>query len=1682
MATQPTPPKSAAQYLAEAKAFTKPTVKAPAPDLSELKATPFGGGAKKGPQDPVSWLTDILSRPLYAVTDQFKAAIDSGADAVDHLSKGDVGGAVKAVVDDNLKHNAVKGFFSTDEANKNTTSDLIEDATDTVGKHDPNYVDRKNNVNEILKGTLGFAGDLAFDPTTYIPGAQIAKGLNIAAKAVKGLSEGGKVAVDAIKAAKKGEKVADDLATDVPITVENAVDSAAAKSEPVVDTTPDAPEALPEPTAAEQLVGHVRGVEKKAILAIGNPKHADIKTALASLKPFEREPLVKAAADPANAKPLAFKDWLDGANKEFDKLFEIKPDTKITDAKKLGGLKVGDEVVSLPIAIARAQKGDAPALEALGAFHRGYYTKGFLAKAAEGKLISPLGKEIKPVSAPVVDASKLSELEQTASKDLADVDAWNRAVEAPDELAPYADAATGNRMTNAEWIQKEIEGHNEVATDGFAQHDHSSVLDWMINESDKSQAAFEAAQQAADPGARTVLNSLQAFKSNARGDEAFIRGALGNDLVDNLQQFTNPAQFDKTVSNLSAIMNGSINVTALKEIKGTSARLLERLGFENPGSIPEEINKLRDAVGEPLPTAKGKIDTRALLDSMNTDDVPQEFIDLSNKVLTETTMKNVVAIKNPVDFPYTTSYEKAARTDKELGQGTGNIGNEWNTYTQADAFYATLNNSKRAVETLPGVNPKALFGATFARAKSAAVRQSLRLSERALDAQGIPMTLGVGFNNGAEKVLLGQSQVLDILNGVDANLLDVVAFNKATSVPITNLYDAVFAAVHGGTDDEIKALLANVQNAYGTKTFENRMMHPEVTTKGSRQYSFGTKVYKPGELLDPVAAMIRKAVPQLQKTVELNAAAHEARGLSETMKMTNEQLQYLEEMYAKPGGFSDLLQAVADTGTRVVDEAKKIGALDESTLKTGAVLSGSIPAGDMATAKAAVKTAEAAAKVFDPKDIREMERAGAAIAQEKYEAITKATALATDSPTLDIGEITQRNMAKGFFAAFAPLSRVFGNKLLHDDYREVTDMLQGVLQVSKDSLTKFDKAFDPETKRLAMYALQKGTASSTPEVAAAMEQLRPLVEQVFGSAENFSLKDNGFFREGNSLYHLNAVLDQKGLGEFLIDVDAAQAASKASGKSLIDEAAAQWMNHSVADPTEYMNKMFSAFAQINAHHVLAMDAVMKAKQYGAFSNVPKEGFVRMVNDSGKSVLASYFPREIYIEKNVAEQIGVVDSLLRETLDLGGPIGGFVRNVYKPALDMFKTGMTIINPAHHVRNALSDMDLTRNAEGFTTKPIYKWAMEALATHNSYDQFDAIAALNGIHARPKPGRTLFKGGLAKEGVSPADLYTAMAGRGALPNYKRLENLDELQSQSLAGRIETSLQNTKVIRAAGALSEANSHWTRLAHAAQFVEKNINNTKEYKSLDELYEAAAQRVKKWHPDGSDLSQFDQIARLIIPFYSWQRKSIPLVLETFLLHPARAQVLPKASYNLAVAMGVNPDSLNDPFPDDQMFPSYLTGQTFGPQFKVGGKYYGINPGFATSGTLDTYLSGNPLQSILGQVSPFIRAPFELATGTNVGTGSRINDLSDYFDSQLPVVAPVSRLTGNSVTGSILSTLQGKGLDPQYQIAAGNKDPGVSAATALANYLSGAGVTPMSQQNQINYAEIEKRNAAAKESK
>jgi hypothetical protein len=211
-----------------------------------------------------------------------------------------------------------------------------------------------------------------------------------------------------------------------------------------------------------------------------------------------------------------------------------------------------------------------------------------------------------------------------------------------------------------------------------------------------------------------------------------------------------------------------------------------------------------------------------------------------------------------------------------------------------------------------------------------------------------------------------------------------------------------------------------------------------------------------------------------------------------------------------------------------------------------------------------------------------------------------------------------------------------------------------------------------------------------------------------------------------------------------------------------------------------------------------------------------------------------------------------------------------------------------------------------------------------------------------------------------------------------------------------------NNPYMRTMGKANEVEAQFVRLAHFADLLKRN-------KSIDQ----AAKEVRRFHPDVSGLTPLEtKYARRVFPFYTWIRQAIPVVLSTMLSKPGRVTGLFKAEYNAAIAAGVNPDSVTDPFPNDKLYPSFVRDNLVGPMFGD----VGLNLGSPQEGVLQDILQANPLRNIGGMVNPVLKAPYEIASRTQVGTGGNIADMSDYLDSQIPIVNQIANISGHSVTG------------------------------------------------------------------
>jgi hypothetical protein len=248
----------------------------------------------------------------------------------------------------------------------------------------------------------------------------------------------------------------------------------------------------------------------------------------------------------------------------------------------------------------------------------------------------------------------------------------------------------------------------------------------------------------------------------------------------------------------------------------------------------------------------------------------------------------------------------------------------------------------------------------------------------------------------------------------------------------------------------------------------------------------------------------------------------------------------------------------------------------------------------------------------------------------------------------------------------------------------------------------------------------------------------------------------------------------------------------------------------------------------------------------------------------------------------------------------------------------------------------------------------------------------------------------------------IYTAMMREGVLPSARVLEEVGSDVSsvldkfRPLGGRGQ---------RGVHVVSEIRDHIPRVA---QFID---GLAKSKGSFPAAAEASARSVRKWHPDGLDLTKFERtVMKRVFPFYSWTRKAIPLAIESAIFAAPKVMAYPRLMEAIALTNGIDPTQRGrDQFPSDQMFPDWLRDRGIGPIMGGPGDYKVINP---STPVLDIFtLLGHPGQSAIDMLNPMVKVPIEVGQDQTLGRNVPIDDYSDYAAKQIPGVSHVGRATG-----------------------------------------------------------------------
>ena len=1615
-------------------------------DLSGL------GAAKNSSttQSPLGWLVDILSRPMRAVENipnqtlnEIQKVQTQGAQNYDLW--GGIGNIITA---------PVRGFWSTNPADQPTGADLIEKTADVIGRaNNSNYVDTQDNVNPWVKGIGGFGLDVGLDPLTYIPGAQIAKGGQL-------LTKGAKTAIEAADALVAGSNVGKALGAEARIAAR------AAKAEAA--TTASA-------RAASDALNLELAAQKEALAgtAFGAPVVPKFASTI-DLTKLE----AKAATMPKTSDSLAtiLAKEQPALSAEEIKAFKASAAKEARAAKKAGATQ--DKATALLDSLGVAKGSTIP---------EQFAAKGVLPQIQEQLAkIAPTTVEVTPTVAKVAVTPNTAVTSQIAD------------LEAQLARAKSKMAQTVSSPTMADRLDKQIV-------------DIQTQLKGLRKQ-EKVASADLAATAASDAKAVKQLSASQALK-NMLADPvqaAQLNKALGSPTVEKLAGIKTSQQLTKAVDALTRSTQGELKASSALH-KDLAQSLYDAHDIKVPGTNVTAVSEV-SKVDTPLvaEVAVEKAQGHTLVDAPsiwpgNYDPIIVEEVAADMPQWLKADFVNVQGMNHATG-------RGALSTSDIMGEGWHKFHLELNHMDQAKLMQSLLERDFKAIaahnKAMKFTTP-ALMLAGEQRAMELYDRalQKMELAMRVMDRKGVPAWMGI---DKANRVRLFTHQMLSSFKYADRDAMHLVMFNEATIIPTTNMMEAVAAIIKNPeiSDSALLGILKKTENGATnfltseakTARWKHYLNKPKSGLFEVNKENGKIKGYYGLVTKDDVAAqaigLIRKTAPELRTVVAHNEDAAAKLLLAESKDLPKSLFEKLTRESEDPAAFGDFIRDTANPARATGEHAAENFVAPVIQPYVAKAATDYFPT-DAIHNSQHIEGIQKAAMEWQKTDLKEsLKRLGIEdMAYQQKFAKEKVSlrkdpleGVGPDGQVIDEGlyegAVAQEAMASSIEnAGIATFKRLFQRSsgketVIHDfDRASVTiHALNGRFYKEIQRLMeKHSTLVAGKTPMLtqAFRDIANGVDSAT--TAAARADLEPLIWTIFGNKQQNAI---GIWQEAKATLDDIERYTIKNRVDFPIDKEMARKA--AVDGDIFKAAMDQWrvLAPSVEDPMKFLADMHYA-----ATNLLIDDTAANyfLKIPGATSRIAKSGYSKIGDiDPYAHPLLSRMPVDTRVNNEIIGEVKNLEEMLMQDLSPKSEFGKFINEKYVPMLNIWKKAVTIFRPGHHIRNLLSSEGIQYTVEG--TKYYARSAnasFKAMMVHKAYEGVSWSDLAKGMELKDMPKATDLLFQFGKKDITVADLYKAAEEHGLFTNFKHIEDLFDQTAttkfQDVMDKI--ALKGTKIEKAAGGLSEYQAHFSRLHHFTQVLMKQAKNGKNW---DDAVRAAAIKIKRHHPDGLGLSNFEkQYIKPFIPFYSWTRQIVPIIAEGIVTNPGRFMQYPKASYNLAVAMGVNPQSMQDPFPTDQLFPKFITDQLTGPVANFGGNYFTAQPGYAYADILNQFV--DPKRGLMTMVTPFIKVPGELLTGTKWDTGTRINDFSDYVDASIPGVNYLANFTGTSVTGSAVSVISGNGLDPQYAVSKGNKTP-LDQGISVANWFTGMGVQNVSKKNLINLAEIEKRNAAAQAQK
>src|SRR5690606_19502635 len=219
-------------------------------------------------------------------------------------------------------------------------------------------------------------------------------------------------------------------------------------------------------------------------------------------------------------------------------------------------------------------------------------------------------------------------------------------------------------------------------------------------------------------------------------------------------------------------------------------------------------------------------------------------------------------------------------------------------------------------------------------------------------------------------------------------------------------------------------------------------------------------------------------------------------------------------------------------------------------------------------------------------------------------------------------------------------------------------------------------------------------------------------------------------------------------------------------------------------------------------------------------------------------------------------------------------------------------------------------------------------------------------------------LFGFGAAAERQGAREVFEVLFGQ-------RTDGLAERIQQALS---EGRLSPVRVSRQVGELIETQS---KMALYLEGLARGLD-----------FDEAAQRVRKYLFDYNDLTKTERALRTFIPFYTWSRKQLPLLMENVFTNPGIYLTLGYANKAMTEAAGLSPEEIPDWLREGMAFPIRAED----------GTVHFVEPNLPSE-LLARIIPGRPGETfremVLAGLNPLVRVPMETAMNQQFFSGSPI---------------------------------------------------------------------------------------------